>query len=99
MYEDLQTQAGDPGLSDNLPSPYNPICACAGVSAIRRWSQATGHLGDSDLVISADVDEVLSQDALNHLRHCQLSAPIISGAIIMPFGNLDMAFRSALHVE
>ena len=45
------------------------------------------------------MDEVLSQDALNHLRFCQLTAPIISGAIIMPFGNLDMAFRSALYVE
>ena len=71
--------------------------ACAGVSAIKRWSGLeSGRLGDEDLVISADVDEVLSQDALHHLRNCHLTAPVISGAIIMPFGNLDMAFRSAL---
>ena len=64
-----------------------------GVSAIKRWSHTSGHLEDDDIVISADVDEVLSQDALHHLRFCHLAAPVISGAIIMPFGNLDMAFR------
>ena len=75
---------------------YSHSLLCVvGVSAIKSWSLTSGHLEDDDLLISADVDEVLSQDALHHLRLCRLAAPVISGALIMPFGNLNMAYRQA----
>ena len=67
----------------------------AGVAAVRRWAgQTAGVLGPEDVVISADVDEVLSRAALHHLRHCGLAGPVLSGALVMPLGNLDTAFRS-----
>ena len=65
----------------------------AGVEAVRAWSEAGGDLYADDLLISADVDEVLSREALHHLRHCSLTRPVISGALIVPFGNLNKAFR------
>ena len=64
-----------------------------GVSAVKYWANSTGLLGDDDVLISADVDEVLSQDALHHLRHCHLASPVVHGAIYMPFGNLSVAYR------
>ena len=67
----------------------------AGVEAVRGWAQAGGDLlAPQDLLISGDVDEILSAEALNHLRHCSLVRPVISGAIIVPFGNFNKAFRS-----
>ena len=66
----------------------------AGVAAVKRWSSESGNLAHDDVFISADVDEVMSRDALHRLKHCPLPAPVISGALVMPFGNLNMAFRS-----
>ena len=42
-----------------------------GVERVKHWSVSHGHLEDSDLLISADVDEVMSPSALLQLRHCQ----------------------------
>ena len=65
------------------------------MAAVRRWAgQHAGVLGPEDVVISADVDEVLSRAALHHLRHCGLAGPVLAGALVMPLGNLDTAFRS-----
>ena len=65
------------------------------MAAVRRWAgQHAGVLGPGDVVISADVDEVLSRAALHHLRHCGLAGPVLAGALVMPLGNLDTAFRS-----
>ena len=66
----------------------------AGVEAVKAWSEAGGNLSADDLLISGDVDEVLSAEALHYLRHCSLARPVISGALIVPFGNLNKAFRS-----
>ena len=69
----------------------------AGVEAVKAWSDAGGNLGPDDLLLSGDVDEVLGREALHHLRHCSLTRPVISGALIVPFGNLRKAFRSIFH--
>ena len=73
---------------------YEDTQTRVGVEAVRAWAQADGGLAAQDLLISGDVDEILSAEALHHLRHCSLVRPVISGAIIVPFGNLNKAFRS-----
>ena len=45
--------------------------------------------GDDDLLISSDVDEVISRAALMKLKHCQVKAEVISAALWMPLGNLN----------
>ena len=42
-----------------------------GVKRLRSWSQFDGHLGDEDIFISADVDEVMSGAALHQLMWCE----------------------------
>ena len=42
-----------------------------GVKRVKNWSQYDGHLGDGDIFISADVDEVMSGAALQKLRWCE----------------------------
>ena len=44
---------------------------------------------DDDLLISADVDEVISRSALMKLKHCQVKEDVISAALWMPLGNLN----------
>ena len=61
---------------------------------IIKWAKITGLLSESDLFISADVDEVMSRPALQKLRWCQVSGPIITGALWMPVGRLDRALKS-----
>ena len=77
---------------------YEDAQTRAGVEAVRAWAGAGAGgadlLAGHDLLISGDVDEILSAEALHHLRHCQLVRPVISGAIIVPFGNINKAFRS-----
>ena len=74
---------------------YEDAQTRAGVEAVRAWAEAgDGRLAGEDVLISGDVDEILSAEALNHLRYCHLVRPVISGAIIVPFGNINKAFRS-----
>ena len=41
-----------------------------GIKRIKLWSSQFGHLDDEDLLISADVDEVMSASALQALKWC-----------------------------
>ena len=61
---------------------------------IQKWAKITGLLSESDLFISADVDEVMSRPALQKLRWCKVKGPIITGALWMPVGRLDRALKS-----
>ena len=45
--------------------------------------------GPDDLLISANVDEAMSRQALAKLKHCQTSDDVISAALWMPMGKLD----------
>ena len=69
-----------------------------GVSRVRQWALHTGQLSPEDLFISADVDEVMSPSALQQLRWCSIEEEVIFGALWMPLGSLDRAYR-AFHVE
>jgi len=65
--------------------------------AIRRmklWNSFNNFLGKDDLLISANVDEMMSRQALVNLRHCQTSDDVISAALWMPMGNFNRAFRT-----
>ena len=37
--------------------------------------------------------QVMSRAALSQLRHCQLDGPLVFGALWMPLGSLDRAYR------
>ena len=50
--------------------------------------------GPDDLLISANVDEIMSRRALSKLKQCQTSDDVISAALWMPIGKLDRAFKS-----
>ena len=41
-----------------------------GIKRVKQWSLQSGHLEDDDLLISADVDEVMSASALQALKWC-----------------------------
>ena len=91
-YEDGQTMSGYSSFKYLLQNQL--INIYLGVSAVKRWASVTDEvISPDDILISADVDEVLSQDALLHLQYCHLVTAVISGAIVMPMGNLEMAFR------
>ena len=81
----------------------------AGVARARAWaavhlpeygSPGTGRLRPDDLFISANTDEVMSREAFHKLRWCKLdNNNPISGALWMPMGNLNLAFRSDFPVQ
>ena len=45
--------------------------------------------GKDDLLISANVDEMMSRQALVNLKHCQTTDDVISAALWMPMGNFN----------
>ena len=81
----------------------------AGVARARAWaavhlpeygSPGTDRLSPDDLFISANTDEVMSQEAFQKLRWCKLdNNHPISGALWMPMGNLNLAFRTDFPVQ
>ena len=60
---------------------------------IRQILKSSGEFCDDDLIIFADIDEMISREVLHSLRHCELRHGVLVGAIIMPMGNFDLAFR------
>ena len=63
------------------------------IEDVRNHIKSSGEFGPDDIIIFADIDEMLSRKVLNSLKHCELRHGVLSGAIIMPMGNLDLAFR------
>ena len=59
-----------------------------GVARVLTWAANTGSLEDSDLLISASVDEVMSRRALHQLRWCRLASDVVFSGLWMPMGNL-----------
>jgi len=80
---------------------YELMQTRVGVERARKWADRIGNgLGPDDLFISADTDEVMSRIALHKLRWCQLASKgPISGALWMPLGNLNHAYRSDFAVS
>ena len=61
---------------------------------VRTWANISGNLGDDDIFISADVDEVLSRQALFQLKWCETSGSLLTGALWMPSGNFNRALKT-----
>ena len=66
---------------------------------IRQILKSSEEFGDDDLIIFADIDEMISREVLHSLRHCELRHGVLVGAIIMPMGNFDLAFRTDFPVR
>ena len=60
---------------------------------IKALLRSSTEFSGDDLLISADMDEMVSRDVLQSLKHCQLRHGVLSAALIMPMGNFDLAFR------
>ena len=69
-----------------------------GVRKVREWANRTRSLSEDDLFISGDVDEILSREVLHQLSWCQTSSGVISGALWMPLGNFEYAYKSQFAV-
>ena len=61
---------------------------------IKKAMNYSKEMDEDDVLIFADIDEMLSREALLRIKNCELRGNVVSGAITMPMGNLDMAFRS-----
>ena len=66
---------------------------------IRTQVNSTNEIGDNDVIIFADIDEMVSRKTINLLKHCELRHGVLSGAITMPMGNFNLAFRTDFPVE
>ena len=66
---------------------------------IRQILKSSEEFSDDDLIIFADIDEMISREVLHSLRHCELRHGVLDGAIIMPIGNFDLAFRTDFPVK
>ena len=66
---------------------------------IRTFLKGSDEFSDDDLIIFADIDEMISREVLHSLRHCELRHGVLVGAIIMPMGNFDLAFRTGFPVK
>ena len=66
---------------------------------IRTLLNGSEEFGDDDLIIFADIDEMISREVLHSLRYCELRHGVLVGAIIMPMGNFDLAFRTDFPVK
>ena len=60
---------------------------------VKALLRSSSEFSGDDLLISADMDEMVSRDVLQSLKHCQLRHGVLSAALIMPMGNFDLAFR------
>ena len=71
-----------------------------GIARARSWARSVSLPPDS-LLISANTDEVLSQETLQQLAWCEVvqEVPFITGALWMPLGSLDRAWRTDYPVE
>ena len=61
--------------------------------AVRTLIRERNILGEDDLLIMSHLDELLSRKSLVLAKHCEMRRSALYGAIIMPMGNLNFAFR------
>jgi len=70
-----------------------------GVKTVIDWANQTDGLQDDDIFIIADVDEVMSREALHRLQWCGMAADVISGSLWVPMGNLNLALKPYFPVK
>ena len=93
VVDDVDIQKAVAAGEDDIWS-VEALQTIVGVQKIKNWANSTSALDDNDIFISGDVDEVIRRDTLNQMKWCELSDTLFSGALWMPLGNLDMAYRT-----
>ena len=66
---------------------------------VKNWASQYNTLEMDDIIISADVDEIMSRQALSSLKWCETSSDLLTGALWMPLGNLQWALRTGFPVH
>ena len=51
-------------------------------------------LEENDILMISHLDELPSRESVYLAKHCHMKSPIVYGALIMPMGNFNFAFRS-----
>ena len=60
---------------------------------VKKLIRENNILGEDDVLILSHLDELLSRKSVSMAKHCQFDTPVLYGALIMPMGNLNFAFR------
>ena len=63
------------------------------MEAVKNSIREKNILEDSDLLLVSHLDELLSRESVHLAKHCHLKHSFVHGALIMPMGNLNFAFR------
>ena len=64
------------------------------MKAVKTLIREKNILDNSDLLLVSHLDEVLSRESVYLAKHCHLKQSFLHGALIMPMGNINFAFRS-----
>lgn len=63
------------------------------MKAVKTLIRENNILEDSDLLMVSHLDELLSRESVHLAKQCHLKHSFVHGALIMPMGNLNFAFR------
>ena len=63
------------------------------MKAVKTLIREKNILENSDLLLVSHVDELFSRESVHLAKHCHLKHSYVHGALIMPMGNLNFAFR------
>ena len=64
------------------------------MKAVKTLIREKNILENNDLLLVSHLDELLSRDTVHLVKHCHLKHSFAHGALIMPMGNMNFAFRS-----
>lgn len=93
VVDDVDMQKAVTAGEDDIWS-VEALQTIVGVQKIKSWANSTNVLQANDIFISGDIDEIIRRDTLNQMKWCELSDKLFSGALWMPLGNLNKAYRT-----
>ena len=68
------------------------------MKAVKTLIREKNILENNDLLLVSHLDELLSRESVYLAKHCHLKKSFVYGALIMPMGNMNFAFRSPVPV-
>ena len=63
------------------------------LKAVKTLIREKNILENKDLLLVSHLDELLSRESVHLAKHCHLKQSFLHGALIMPMGNMNFAFR------
>ena len=63
------------------------------MKAVKTSIRERNILEDHDLLLVSHLDELLSRESVHLAKHCHLKHSFVHGALVMPMGSLNFAFR------